>query len=162
MFFRQSIRGVIVIAHSLALAHCASSMVSTGPESAPTSTTCPAPGTRVPYAQLIAQTRQFVGCPVETEVAYVAAGMGGTGNVARAGESVFRVQPPGQSGSGGGFGAEFSYLTLPDTLAGSLFGASAGQRFVVRGRMDLQTYAGGVDLGNLGRTFRAEAVQSAP
>ncbi len=162
MDLKSFVFGTVLVGSSLLLLHCASSSVSTTPESAPVSTSCPAPGTRIPYAQLIAQTRQFVGCPVETEVAYVAAGMGGTGNVARAGESVFRVQPPGQNNTSGGLGADFSYLTVPDGLAGPLFSASAGQRFVVRGRMDLQTYHGGYDIGNLGRTLRGESIQPAP
>lgn len=149
-------------AFALGLAHCSSAQ-SGGSAVAP-SASCPAAGTRVPYAQLLTQTRNFVGCDVETEVAFVGVGMGGTvGNsVAREGHSIFRSNPPGQGSASGPLSADFSFLTVPDALATPLFSASAGQRFVVRGVMEMQEYGSGYDFGSLGRILRASSVAPSP
>lgn len=159
MLSRSSIMPFVVL---LVLVGCGSSQ--TSPTTVERSASCPAPGTRLPYAQLLAQTRSFVGCDIETEVSFVGVGMGGLvgGNTAREGHSVFRVTPPGQSPSSGPLGMDFSFLTLPDSAAGPLFSASAGQRFVVRGSMEMQADQGGVETGNWGRTLRGASVQAAP
>lgn len=163
-------RSILLALFSFALLDCASAYTGT-PESAPLppSTTCPAPGSRVPYAQLLAQTRQFHGCLIETEVAYMAAGAGGVavggGSLARAGESVFRIQPPGQTAQGGPLGIEYSYLIVPDATATPLYSASGGSRFLVRGRMELRimrTIAAEYDLGNTSRFLHAMTIQPAP
>lgn len=127
------------------------------------SESCPAPGTRVPYAQLLSQTRSFVGCDIETEFAYVGAGMGGmVGNsIGRPGETIFRASPPGQAPSGGPFSSDFSYFTVPDAAATPLYSAAAGARFIARGTMEMQVYQGGYDPGNLGRVLRARSVAPA-
>lgn len=121
------------------------------------STTCPVSATRVPYSQLLAQTRSYVGCDIETEVAFVGAGSGGllTGN--HPGYSLFRVIPPGQAPSSGALGMDFSFLVLPDASAGALFSASAGQRFLVRGTMEVRL-TNGYDPGSWGRTLVASRV----
>lgn len=162
MFARILVVVSLVVGFAFALMHCSSSQstVSTVERSA----SCPPPGSRVPYAQLLAQTRNYVGCDIETEVAFVGTGMGGLvgGNVAREGHSVFRVTPPGQAVASGPLGMDFSFLTLPDPAAGLLFSATAGQRFLARGAMEMQESQGGYDPGNLGRTLRATRVTAAP
>lgn len=162
MFARTIVTVSLLAVFGTSLVHCSSSQSS--PTLVERSASCPPPGTRVPYAQLLAQTRNYVGCDVETEVAYVGAGMGGLvgGNVAREGHSIFRVMPPGQAPSSGPLGMDFSFLTLPDASAGALFSAAAGQRFLARGAMEMQANQGGYDPGNFGRTLRATSITPAP
>lgn len=162
MFARTFVTIVLFAVFGMSLMDCSSSQSS--PTQVERSASCPAPGTRVPYAQLLAQTRNYVGCDVETEVAFVGAGMGGLvgGNVAREGQSIFRVTPPGQAPSSGPLGMDFSFLTLPDASAGVLFSATAGARFVVRGTMEMQANQGGYDPGNFGRTLRATSIAPSP
>lgn len=140
---------------ALSLVHC--SAPQGGGTLMERSTSCPVSATRVPYAQLIAQTRSYVGCDIETEVAFVGAGSGGllTGN--HPGYSLFRVVPPGQSPSSGALGMDFSFLVLPDASAGVLFSASAGQRFLVRGTMEVRL-TNGYDPGSWGRTLVATRI----
>lgn len=162
MFASVLVRISTIVTFALALLHCSSSQSTVA--NVERSASCPAPGARVPYAQLLAQTRNYVGCDVETEVAFVGAGQGGLvgGSAARPGQSVFRVTPPGQSPSSGPLGMDFSFLTLPDGSAGTLFSATAGQRFVVRGAMEMQESQAGYESGNWGRTLRATSVAAAP
>ena len=162
MFTRIIINVSVLLAFSFVIADCASSLGSVS--TVERSTTCPPPGTRVPYAQLLAQTRSFVGCEIETEVSFVGVGMGGLvgGSVGREGHSIFRATPPGQAPSSGPLGADFSYLTLPDGAAGPLFSATAGQRFLARGSMEMQSYGSNYDSGNTSRILRASSVAPAP
>jgi hypothetical protein len=153
--FKRLLVGLCVSLLSLLLADCSASQGSgTLMERA---ASCPAVATRIPYAQLLAQTRSYVGCDIETEVAFVGAGSGGllTGN--HPGYSLFRVVPPGQSPSSGALGMDFSFLVLPDAAAGVLFSAAAGQRFLARGTMEVRLN-NGYDPGSWGRSLIATSV----
>lgn len=161
MFTRSFITVSVAIILALTLADCAGSQGTA--TMVARSASCPAPGSRIPYAQLLAQTRSYVGCDIETEVAFVGTGAGGLVGVnTPQGNSLFRVAVPGQALASGPLGGDFSFLTLPDAAASPLFSASAGQRFLVHGSIAMQEHQGGYDPGAWGRTLRATQVSPAP
>lgn len=105
---------------------------------------CPAPGTRVPFAKVKALPQVFVGCDVETEVSFVATGWGNQICVEAPADdkASFQIAEPGGAPQSTPFGT-FGYMGLIQKSAGDLiFEAKAGDRLVLRGGTHFSQYQG--------------------
>ncbi|GMV19919.1 MAG: hypothetical protein AMXMBFR56_81430 [Polyangiaceae bacterium] len=96
------------------------------PNPAPPSTTCPPPGTSVPFAQLWAQAGSYNGCDVTSEVAFHSAMQGCPQRTpVGPGDACFMVSPPNQQSA--------HPLKVGRDFSGPLFNAASGALFQVRG-----------------------------
>ena len=127
---------------------------------------CPRVNTPVPFAQLMAETKTFAGCPVKTKVSFVATGTGPGAPAFRArGGVFFRVMPPGRSPARNALGGSDAALCLGSKdVARQLYSARPGQILTLLGSMQYKRLGGafgigGRDLGNSSRLFRVSALQ---
>lgn len=96
------------------------------PNPAPPSTSCPPPGTSVPFAQLWGQAMNFNGCDVTSEVVFHSAMQGCPNRTpVGPGDACFMVTPPNQQSA--------HPMKVGRDFSGPLFSAAGGAMFQVRG-----------------------------
>ena len=121
---------------------------------------CPPEGAAVPLAQLIAQTKRFKGCAVETDATLMGPyNMGGNfamPSCAKKGRTLFQVALPGQTAQPLGMFAAIA--SVPDGDANALFSAPGNTTVRLRGEMVYKGAMLGTDLGGMSRCFEASAV----
>ena len=120
---------------------------------------CPPEGATVPLAQLIAQTKRFKGCSVDTDATLMGPyNMGGNfamPSCGKKGRTLFQVAVPGQTAQPLGMFAAIA--SVSDGDANALF--SAGNSTVrLRGEMVYKGAMLGTDLGGMSRCFEASSV----
>jgi hypothetical protein len=143
---------------SLLFAACGANEKKDGTTVASRPAWCPEPGTKVPLAQLAAQADKFKRCEVTTEATllgpYTISGIG-LPDCGKKGASLFQLGIPG--GQGQSALVPTAIASVEDSVAQPLFSAPGNALVTLRGEMVHKSGMMGVDLGGMGRCFKATA-----